>query len=45
MNCNMNNYLDVKKGSYPFKYLRIPMHYRKLNNNDWEMIEERIEKN
>jgi hypothetical protein len=20
------------------------MHYRKLNNNDWKMIEERIEK-
>lgn len=23
-----------KKGSYPFRYLRIPMHYRKLNNSD-----------
>jgi hypothetical protein len=33
-----------KKGSYPFRYLGIPMHYRKLNNNDWKMIEERIEK-
>jgi hypothetical protein len=33
-----------KKVSYPFKYLGIPMHYRKLNNVDWKMIEERIEK-
>jgi hypothetical protein len=33
-----------KTGSYPFRYLGIPMHYRKLNNNDWKMIEERIEK-
>jgi hypothetical protein len=33
-----------KKGSCPFKYLGIPMHYRKLNNKDWAMIEERIEK-
>jgi hypothetical protein len=33
-----------KKGSYPFRYLGIPMHYRKINNNDWKMIEEQIEK-
>jgi hypothetical protein len=33
-----------EKGSYPFRYLGIPMHYRKLNNKDWEKIEERIEK-
>jgi hypothetical protein len=33
-----------KKGSFPFKYLGIPMHFKKLNNKDWEMIEERIEK-
>jgi hypothetical protein len=31
-------------GSYPFRYLGIPMHYRKLRNKDWEKIEERIEK-
>jgi retron-type reverse transcriptase len=29
-----------KKGTYPFKYLGIPMHYRRLNNKDWAMIEE-----
>jgi hypothetical protein len=33
-----------KKGSYSFRYLEIPLHHRKLNNKDWEMIEERIEK-
>jgi hypothetical protein len=33
-----------KTSSYPFRYLGIPMHYRKLNNNDRKMIEERIEK-
>jgi hypothetical protein len=31
-------------GSYPFRYLGIPMYYRKLSNKDWEQIEERIEK-
>jgi hypothetical protein len=33
-----------KKGLFPFRYLGIPMHYRKLNNKDCEKIEERIEK-
>jgi hypothetical protein len=33
-----------KKWEYPFKYLGISMHYRRLNNKDWAMIEERIEK-
>ena len=33
-----------KFGSYPFRYLGIPMHFRKLSNNDWKIIEDRIEK-
>jgi hypothetical protein len=33
-----------KKGEYPFKYLGIPMHYRKLNNSDWKLIEAKFEK-
>ena len=33
-----------KIGSYPFRNLGIPMHYRKLSNKDWKMIENRIEK-
>ena len=31
-------------GSFPIKYLGIPMHFRKLSNKDWKVIEERIEK-
>jgi hypothetical protein len=31
-------------GKYPFKYLGIPMHHKKLNNADWKVIEEKIEK-
>jgi hypothetical protein len=30
-----------KKGTYPFRYLGIPMYFKKLNNKDWERIEER----
>jgi len=33
-----------KKGNYPFKYLGIPMHVRKLNNSDWKVIEAKFEK-
>ena len=33
-----------KLGSYPFRYVGIPMHFRKLSNNDWKIIEDRIEK-
>jgi hypothetical protein len=31
-------------GAYPFKYLGILMHHRKLNNTNWKIIEQRIEK-
>jgi hypothetical protein len=31
-------------GKYPFKYLGIPMHFKKLNNAYWKVIEEKIEK-
>ncbi|WVZ95110.1 hypothetical protein U9M48_040912 [Paspalum notatum var. saurae] len=31
-------------GSFPFKHLGIPMHYTKLNNKDWALVEDRFEK-
>lgn len=31
-------------GKYPVECLGIPMHFRKLNNHNWEVIEEIIEK-
>jgi hypothetical protein len=40
-------YSDVfgcQSGTFPFKYLGIPMYYRKLSNKDWKKVEERIEK-
>jgi hypothetical protein len=33
-----------QSGSFPFKYLGIPMHFRKLSNKDWKVVEEVIEK-
>ena len=33
-----------KLGSFPVKYLGIPMHFMKLSNNDWKVIEQRIER-
>lgn len=31
-------------GKYPFRYLGIPMHHKKLSNKDWFSIEERFQK-
>jgi hypothetical protein len=31
-------------GSFPFRYLGIPMHHRKLMNKDWKHVEERFQK-
>jgi exonuclease III len=31
-------------GTYPFRYLGIPMHHRQLLNSDWRKVEERFEK-
>jgi hypothetical protein len=31
-------------GSYPFQYLEIPMHHRKLMNKDWKHVEKRFQK-
>ena len=33
-----------QSGKYPFRYLGIPMHFRKLSNADWRIIEEKFEK-
>ena len=31
-------------GSFPFRYLGIPIHYRKLENKEWKGVEDRFEK-
>ena len=31
-------------GSLPFTYLGIPIHFRKLRNSDWKVVEDRFEK-
>jgi hypothetical protein len=31
-------------GKFPFRYLSLPMHTRKLSNKDWQTIENRMEK-
>jgi hypothetical protein len=33
-----------QSASFPFKYLDIPMHFRKLSNKDWKVVEEMVEK-
>jgi hypothetical protein len=38
-----SNIFGCQCGSYPFRYLGISMHYRKLSNNDGKIIEQKIE--
>ena len=32
------------QGMFPFRYLGIPMHYRRLQNSDWKRVDERFQK-
>jgi hypothetical protein len=43
-NDQYSNIFGCKLGSFPVKYLGIPMHFRKLGNKDWKIIEQRIKK-
>ena len=41
-----NHYIELfgcNSGNFPIRYLGIPIHYRKLSNNDWVRIQERFE--
>ena len=44
---NYENYymeqFGCNSGNFPIRYLGIPIHYRKLSNNDWVKIQERFE--
>jgi hypothetical protein len=31
-------------GTFPFKYLEIPIHFRKLKNGEWKPVEDRFER-
>lgn len=42
-NGQLKGLFGCKVGIYPFRYYIQPMHYRKLNNNDWKGVEKRIE--
>ena len=42
-----NEYMELfgcNTGTFPIRYLGIPVHYRKLSNNDWLRVQERFEK-
>ena len=46
-NANQFEYTQIfgyNVGSFPFRYLGIPMHHRKLMNKDWKHVEERFQK-
>ena len=42
-----SQYLEIfgcENGCFPFKYLGIPIHFRRLRNNEWMSLEDRFEK-
>jgi hypothetical protein len=39
-----NNFFGCDLGQYPFRYLGIPMHHKKLSNADWKIIENKFVK-
>ena len=39
-----NDLFGCNVGEYPFRYLGIPIHHRKLLNSEWRKVEERFEK-
>lgn len=44
---SLESYLELfgcKHGDFPLKYLGLPIHFKKLRNSDWKIIEERVEK-
>jgi hypothetical protein len=46
-NDNQVEYTQIfrcKVGSFPFRYLEIPMYHRKLMNKDWKHVEEIFQK-
>jgi hypothetical protein len=43
----VDQYADMfgcQEGSFPLKYLAIPIHFRKLSNADWQRVEEQFKK-
>jgi hypothetical protein len=42
-----NDYISLfgcEPGAFPFRYLGILIHFRKLTNREWKIIEDRFEK-
>ena len=44
MQAEYQHIFGCESGSLPFKYLGSPIHYRKLLNKEWKMVEDRFEK-
>jgi hypothetical protein len=38
------NIFGCESGTLPFKYLGIPIHFRRLKNGEWKPVEDRFER-
>lgn len=43
MGAHLEEIFTCKLRAFPFKYLGIPLHFRRLANSDWKHVEERVE--
>jgi hypothetical protein len=37
------NLFGCAAGTFPFRYLGIPIHFRKLKNGEWKLVEDQFE--
>jgi hypothetical protein len=44
MEGHYTNLFECGLGQYPFRYLGIPMHHKKISNADWKVIKEKFDK-
>jgi hypothetical protein len=42
--CQYTSIFGCGLGKYPFRYLGIPIHHKRIGNTDWKIIEENFEK-
>ena len=42
--CIYSQIFGCGMGTFPFKYLGIPMHFRRIKNDNWKEVEERFQK-
>lgn len=43
LGCSLEEIFTCKLGDFPFRYLGVPLRFKRLANSDWKQVEERVE--